>query len=341
MAVSVISMMLIVGTMLPAVARAGSFADTVVDFFGAFSIVIRGNIATADTVTSTVNVQNIALPEASLNVAHASDRGGGDITIEDASALVPDRGVFASVINPANATISTYVVKEGDTLSQIAELFQVTADTIRWSNDLTRTSSLKVGQVLTILPVSGIKYTVKKGDTLASIAERYEGDVGEIVSYNGIVDGSLAAGAEIIVPNGKIPAPPTPAVVKTVKKVVKTVARTVGNFSAPLSSYEKTQGIHGYNGVDLAAAIGAPILAAAEGSVIIAKNSGYNGGYGKYVVIQHDDNSQTLYAHASSVSVSVGERVSRGQVIGGVGNTGRSTGPHLHFEIRNGGRNPF
>jgi murein DD-endopeptidase MepM/ murein hydrolase activator NlpD len=335
MAVSLISLLLITGTLLPAVARA-SLLDVI-------KASIRGNVAEAETVSGAGNVQTIQLPKASLNGVQSSDRGGADITIVDSSALVPDEGPSGTLSKPANATISTYVVREGDTLSEIAELFEVTPDTIRWANDLTRGSQLRVGQTLTILPVTGIKYTVRKSDTLSSIAKRFEGDAIEIASYNGIDESSLAVGEEIIIPNGEIQAAPAPAPKKSnaIAKVVKSVSRAVGYFSSPLSSYIKTQGIHGYNGVDMAAPVGTAILAAADGNVIVAKRGGYNGGYGSYVVIQHDNGSQTLYAHASSVSVSVGERVSRGEVIGGVGNTGRSTGAHLHFEIRNGGVNPF
>jgi len=280
-----------------------------------------------------------------MNIDPTPARGGGDITIVDESALMPEEGpagTLADIEKPKNSTISTYVVREGDTLSEIAELFEVTPSTILWANDLPRGSVLKVGQKLTILPVTGVKYTVKKGDTLSSIAKKYGGDAAEIGSFNDIDDATLAVGTDIIIPDGEITAPapaPTKKSVSPTKFV--TAAVSSGYFSAPLSRYIKTQGIHGYNGVDLAAPNGTPILAAAAGDVIVAKSSGYNGGYGKYVVVQHDNGSQTLYAHASSVAVSVGERVGKGETIGYVGSTGKSTGSHLHFEIRNGGRNPF
>lgn len=108
----------------------------------------------------------------------------------------------------------------------------------------------------------------------------------------------------------------------------------------PLRGGVKSQGIHGYNGIDIAAPVGTPILASADGAVILARTSGYNGGYGLYVVIKHNNGTQTLYAHMSRVNVSVGQTVTQGEVIGAVGNTGRSTGPHIHFEVR-GARNPF
>ncbi len=337
MAVSVISMMLIVGTLLPAVARAS--------IFDVIKASIRGNFAEAETVTGAGNVQTMQLPKAALNTRTASDNGGGDITIVDNSVLVSDEGPSGTISKPKNSTISTYVVREGDTLSGIAALFEVTASTILWANDLPRGATIKPGQTLTILPVTGVKYTVRKGDTVASIAKKFDGDVSEIVSYNGIDDGTLTVGTELIIPNGEISTPaPTPAKkTSTVGKIVRTITSTAsaGYYSAPLASYVKTQGIHGYNGVDLADSIGTPVLAAAEGDVIVAKAGGYNGGYGSYVVIQHGNGSQTLYAHLSAVNTSVGQHVSKGQQIGALGNSGKSTGPHLHFEIRNGTRNPF
>ena len=221
-------------------------------------------------------------------------------------------------------------------------------NTILWANDLPQGSKLQVGQALTILPVPGVKYVVKKGDTLGSVAKKFGGDAVEIASYNGIDDGSLVVDTELIVPDGEL------AVVLAPKKSTKigagrahnvgpkgTVSQ-IGYYLRPIIGGVRTQGIHGYNGVDLGGVqVGSPIMAAADGEVIIAKQGGWNGGYGEYIVIQHDNGSQTLYSHAASVLVSVGQHVDRGEVIGAVGSTGKSTGPHVHFEIRNDIRNPF
>ena len=118
-------------------------------------------------------------------------------------------------------------------------------------------------------------------------------------------------------------------------------AAEIAYYVSPVSHYIQTQGIHGYNAVDLAAPVGTPIVAAADGEITVAREGGWNGGYGSYVVITHDNGSQTLYAHMSKVATYDGQQVVQGQVIGYVGGTGESTGPHLHFEIRNGIRNPF
>ncbi|QQG38038.1 MAG: M23 family metallopeptidase [Candidatus Kaiserbacteria bacterium] len=336
--VSAISLLLTVGTLLPASAEAGILKDFLASLQG---------VAKAETITTSGNLQTMQFLRPAQNIDPSAARGGGDITIVDDSALQPQEGpsgTIADIEKPKNATISVYVVREGDTLSGIAKMFGVSPSTILWANDLTSRSTLRVGQVLTILPVTGLKYTVKKGDTLASIAKKYGGDAEEIASFNG-VDGPLAVGDEIIIPDGEVPAL-APASSKTTTSVARNVgpsgtATQIGYYLRPLVGGTRTQGIHGYNGVDLAAPTGTPVLASAAGEVIVAKQGGWNGGYGNYVVIQHDNGSQTLYSHESSVIVSVGQRVQQGQVIGYVGASGKATGPHVHFEIRNGIRNPF
>lgn len=310
------------------------------------------------------NLQTMSFPRAAMNIDPAPARGGGDVTIVDDSALMPSEGpsgTLADIEKPKNGTISTYIVREGDTLSGIAKLFGVTTGTILSSNDIPNGGVLQVGQKLVILPVTGIRYTVKKGDTLESIAKKYGGDVAEISSYNSIDNATLAVGSSIIIPNGEVSAQSLAAASGSGAAKPKTTGKSkirVGNepahdvgpqgdaaeisyYIAPLANYTETQGIHGYNAVDLAAPKGTPILAAASGDVIVAREGGWNGGYGSYVVISHSNGSQTLYSHMSKVATYDGDHVVQGEVIGYVGATGLATGPHVHFEIRNGIRNPF
>lgn len=230
-------------------------------------------------------------------------------------------------------------MRDGDTIGGIAKMFGVSANTIAWANDISR-SIIRPGQTLVILPISGVQHTVIKNDTLASIAKRYKADLGEIAQYNGLTaDAKLAVGDVILVPDGEL-APIVPLVSATSSLRGAGGPNYDGYYLRPLIGGRKTQGLHGYNGVDLASYLGAPILAAASGDVIIARDSGWNGGYGIYIVIAHDNGTQTLYAHNSANAVEAGQRVVRGQIIGYVGSTGRSTGSHLHFEVR-GAKNPF
>lgn len=301
----------------------------------------------ANTQEKTINSQNIAL----LAAVGGPDLGVGDKTSDVStvgeSALLPDVGPSGGLADVSaddyeHGQISIYVVHEGDSFTSIAKMFDVSVNTILWANNLARGAKLAVGQTLVILPVSGIQHTVKKGDTIASVAKKYKGDPTEISTYNDIPDeDSLAVGSILIIPDGEMP---TVVPVKTrpaTSKVRNANGPSYsGYYAAPLSGYRRTQGLHGYNGIDLGAYLGAPITAAADGDVIIARQGGYNGGYGNYVVIQHGNGTQTLYAHMLSDVVATGQHVVQGQLVGYLGNTGRSTGPHLHFEVR-GARNPF
>ncbi|MEK7601102.1 MAG: peptidoglycan DD-metalloendopeptidase family protein [Patescibacteria group bacterium] len=346
MAVSLISLLITVGTFVPATARASVFGDILK--------VLMGSPAQADTAPGGGNVQTMALLRPAMNIDPSGGRGGGDVTIVDESALMPKEGPAGTPTEydrPKNSTISLYTVVEGDTLNGIAKLFRVSPDTILWANDLPRNAVLKVGQMLVILPVTGVRYTVKSGDTLASIAKKFGADAADIGNFNGIDESMVIAGMKLIIPDGEIAVAAVVAAPASTKPAKSILAATlnahtgttaqVDYYIVPLAHYVKTQGIHGYNGVDLAAPVGTHVLAAAAGTVLIAKEGGWNAGYGNYVVIKHGNGSQTLYAHLSSVSTYVGATVVQSQVIGTVGSTGKSTGPHLHFEIRDGIRNPF
>lgn len=299
------------------------------------------------------NSQTISLLEARVAPNNPTlARGGGDIVVLDDTALVSDIGPSGTVAdiesNNHEGKISIYVARKGDTLAQIAKMYDVEVNTIAWANDINPKEALKAGQTLIILPVNGVQYLVKKGDTVASIAKKYSGDAEEIRLFNDLgEDHTLSAGDTIIIPNGKEYAEPAVIKTKTVaksKKINKGLASYSGYYLNPLPSGIKTQGIHGYNGVDIGAPVGKPVLASADGKVLVsnfrASGNPWFGGYGNYIVVQHPNDTQTLYAHLSSVYVSVGAQVEQGQPIGEVGNTGRSTGPHLHFEIR-GAKNPF
>lgn len=285
------------------------------------------------------NVQSMA-----LLVAVSAPSDGSHTPIIESGALVPEVSpsgtISEAASKPTSDQISVYVVREGDTLSQIAEMFNVTVNTIKWGNDLS-SNTVRPGQTLVILPISGIRHTVAKGDTLESLAKKYNADTNEIMDYNNISkDGALAVGAEIIIPDGEAPFSSSGG--SSVRSAIPN-KEYIGYYLRPIAGGTKTQGIHGNNAVDLAAPAGTPIYAAAEGEVIIARTGGWNGGYGNYIVVKHPNGTQTLYAHNSVNYVAVGDSVERGETIGAVGHTGRVSGPtgnHLHFEIR-GAKNPF
>lgn len=286
-----------------------------------------------DTQASSTEVSNELQRNASLV-------DGKAFTNENSSVTGGPAGVHEK--DPAYSDrISIYTVRNGDTLEQIAQMYNVSPSTILWANDLKKGSVLKPDQVITILPISGIKYTVRKGDTLASIAKKYKSDADEIATFNNLDnDAVLTVGDELILPDAEAGSGTSDSEKATTNKTTKPTSKNAGYLTRPVIGGIKTQGIHGHNGIDIASSYGTPILAAASGRVIVVKTGGWDGGYGNYAVIQHPNGMQTLYAHMSAVMVSVGQNVTQGQQIGKMGNTGESTGVHLHFEVR-GGKNPF
>lgn len=290
-----------------------------------------------------MGVRNIPLLASNYVADPKAGQGGGDITVVGGSALlsvVGPLGSLADVENELNrsTTISIYVVRDGDTLSDIAKMFDVTVNTIIWANDIKRGNVIQPGQTLLILPVSGVQYVVKKGDTIASIAKKYKGDADEILAYNDLASfADLAVGQTLLIPNGEIDAPAVSSSGRVVRGGGPTYA---GYYLRPIVGGRKSQGLHGYNGVDLASSCGEPVMASANGSVMVARPYGWNGGYGEYVVISHTNGTQTLYAHLNTITVGAGWFVVQGQVIGYIGSTGLSTGCHVHFEVR-GAANPF
>jgi LysM repeat protein len=298
-------------------------------------------------VVKTSSVIDAPLLVAAQNVDPATARGDADILAIDGVLVSTGSVGEDKMITARNRSgeISVYVVRPGDSLSQIAEMFDVTANTILWANDLPTASAIKPGDTLVILPIVGVRHVVKLGDTVASIAKKYEGNIAEIISFNQLVaEHELSVGATLVIPGGALHTAPVKAVTaaRPTKSSASTNNSAVGNnaLTHPVPGAIKTQGLHGYNGIDLGARMGTSILAAAAGEVIVSKSSGWNGGFGNYIVIKHARGIQTLYAHLSRNDVVVGEQVSQGEIIGGMGNSGKSTGVHLHFEVR-GAKNPF
>jgi len=285
--------------------------------------------------------QTIALLQPAVNYDPNPLKSSGTPPV-NGDVLVPEIAIAEESYGSAsvNTQISIYTVRPGDNLSTIGEMFGVSVNTIMWANDIKKASSIQPGQTLVILPVSGIHYTVKKGDTINGIVKKYKADLEEVLTFNGISIGTtLVVGETIIIPDAEIPvAIPTRTIASGSSS--GSLPTYSGYYARPMRGGTKTQGIHGHNGIDIAAVSGTPVYAAAEGTVIISNTGGWNGGYGNYIVISHPNGTQTLYAHNARNLVRPGEYVDQGEQIATVGSTGKSTGPHLHFEVR-GARNPF
>jgi murein DD-endopeptidase MepM/ murein hydrolase activator NlpD len=253
-----------------------------------------------------------------------------------------------------------YIVMNGDTLGGIASKFDVTVETVKWANSLS-SDIVKPGQELEIPPTDGVLVTVKKGDTLASLTKKYEGNEQSVADFNWLdYPFTLVEGQELFIPDGKMPEPAKPVYAATPKTYVSgsySVSTTtavadpnVGKFlswpvaggSARITQYYKGS-LH--RGIDIADSSLPSLVAAAGGTVIFAGCTGYcpplgstwgGSGYAWAVEIDHGNGYSTFYAHMKNIYVRSGQAVSGGQAIGQMGSTGRSTGPHVHFELRRG-----
>ncbi|MFM7582407.1 MAG: peptidoglycan DD-metalloendopeptidase family protein [Caldilinea sp.] len=261
---------------------------------------------------------------------------------EQSSQAALPQGVLPEAAVPE---VRYYTVKSGDTVLGIAEKFGLAPETLMWSNSLIEQNPdlLKIGDQLRILPLDGVLHVVKRGDTLSSIADKYSTEMQAIVQYaaNGMAsaEATLPIGKEIVVPGGTKPyVAPVAGGSSTAYSVSRPPGALAGsgNFSWPTAGYVSQGYWRGHPGIDVAGWLGAPVTAADAGYVILA-GGGWNSGYGNYAIVDHGNGFTTLYAHLSTIFVQPGATVSRGQQLGTMGNTGNSTGPHLHFEIRYNG----
>ena len=244
--------------------------------------------------------------------------------------IIPDR--------PRLETI-TYAVQAGDTVQSIANQFALEPTTIAWANPAIEDAPdlLRIGQEVIILPIDGVYHKVAEEDTLASIADQYQVEPDAIVSciYNELehTRSAIEPGTYLIVPGGEKPY--EPKVVTSYAGAVPQGARGTGRFQWPVLGRITQDYWYGHRAIDIGAPTGSAVLATDGGFISFAGWTDV--GYGYLIVVDHANGFATYYAHLSNIYVMEGQAVDRGQVIGAVGNTGNSTGPHLHFEVRHYG----
>lgn len=265
-----------------------------------------------------------------------------DLTADSASkqSIFVGEEVFqTSISDKPRDKVITYTVEKGDTLSTIAKKFGISEETIRWANDLSG-DGLSVGQELDILPVSGIAHKVVPGDTIYTIAKKYNTDAQKIVDFpfnefagNGEGFG-LISGQILIVPDGIKPSE-QPFIKRQVYLAQGPIPVSSGGFTFPVRGGISQFYSWYHPGLDITAPYGTPIVASHNGTVTEIHTGTYDGGYGNNVYISNGNGIVSHYAHMSAVNVSPGQQVIGGStVIGWIGMTGRTTGPHVHFEIR-------
>ncbi|HEB29547.1 MAG TPA: LysM peptidoglycan-binding domain-containing protein [Spirochaetes bacterium] len=221
-----------------------------------------------------------------------------------------------------------YTVKKGDSLFGISHKFNISVDTLITANDINNARYLKIGAKLKIPNMNGIYYTVKKGDSLSGISKRYGVSVNKIVDLNDLSSSVINVRQRIFIQGGTLTDwERSVAIGNVFKHPAK--GRLTSKVGFRVDPFTKKRTYHA--GIDIANRIGTRVTAAQYGKVIF---TGYRGNYGRTVIIMHPNGYKTLYAHLHKITIKRGQAVKQGEIIGSIGNSGRSTGPHLHFEVQ-------
>jgi murein DD-endopeptidase MepM/ murein hydrolase activator NlpD len=246
--------------------------------------------------------------------------------------LVPEefQGVGPTDLHPdAVQTVQTrsYEVRSGDTISEIAQRFGLNMDTVISYNGIQDARALREGSVLALPNADGLKYRVRRGDNLDGIARRHGVALNELLDWNDLDSALIVPGQELFIPGARLSEMERNRVFGRLF-IYPTIGRITSRFGVRNDPITGLRRFH--NGVDLANAVGTPVVAAMSGRVAML---GYNPNFGKYIIISHPEGYQTLYGHLSQFLVQKGQRVGQGHEIARMGNTGYSTGSHLHFSI--------
>ncbi len=283
----------------------------------------------------------------------------GDVLVEHSTSIITDNATIVSnavlqTKNGIRSDILQYTVKEGESIGTIATRFGIKTSTILWANGLSDNSIINPGNTIKIPPVDGYTYQIAAGDTLQKIVAKYGGDLEATMRLNDINDNqTVAVGTQIVIIGGTPPAPPTPIKNSYLANssnnsntgsntyVNRNVPSKVtgGTFNWPVACHSAmtTYWGHAGRGRDISCGIGQPIYAATDGVAKISFTGSWGHGYGNAIDINGPNGVMTRYAHMSAFNINNGQRVSRGDVIGFVGMTGKTSGPHLHFEIHMNG----
>jgi len=272
----------------------------------------------------------------------ADEQVSSVLSFSEERSLTPQEVFETQESVKPRSEVVTYTVQKGDTLSGVAEKFNISPDTIRWENDI-KGDSISVGDEIRILPVTGIAHKVAKDDTIYTIAKKYDANAQAIVDFpfNDFADPqtfSLVVGQMVVVPEGVQPAAQPTYIKRQPYVATGPVTVSGAGFTWPVSGTMNQYYSWYHSGIDIGAGVGTPVVASTDGVVAAAYSSGWHGGYGTHVIISGSNGYTTLYAHMSGLNVSAGQAVrAGGTVLGWVGMTGRTTGPHLHFEVRGSG----
>ncbi|MBN2873603.1 MAG: M23 family metallopeptidase [Spirochaetales bacterium] len=276
--------------------------------------------------TGSTAVAPLAAPQDSIGSVDPVDAlgfdPGGGLELEADLPPPPDQGLYYSV----------YRVVKGDTISEIAQRYDVTTDAIVTFNGITNARTLSIGRYLKIPNLNGILYETKRGDTVESLAASYGVSAERILELNHLDDGSVPAGRQLFLPDARLSS-------WTLREISGDL------FSWPVRGWitswygwrnDPFSGARSFHtGIDIGASRGTPVRAAMEGVVAA---TGYSSVSGNYVLLRHHSGYTSLYAHLDRIDVRSGRSVTQSTVLGALGSTGYSTGPHLHFTVSKNGR---
>lgn len=259
---------------------------------------------------------------------------------QDGTAIVKPDIAQTEISKQPRKEVIEYIIKSGDSISTIAQEFGISVNTILWENNLSVYSVIRPGNILRILPFTGLSHSVASGENIASISKKYSIDAEKILAVNDVEDGSkLKIGQKLLIPDGKKPyvAPKTTESytgISAIKDLIKSpdAKPAPGNkMNWPTEGTRITQYYSWkHYGLDIANKIGTPLYAADAG---VVEKAGWGTGYGNQILVDHGGGKKTRYAHLSKFYVKEGQKVSKGETIGAMGSTGWSTGSHLHFEV--------
>ncbi len=339
----------------PNPASAGFFSDLVDKIVGNKTQASEVSPINNDVIH---NSQNVPLLESSINPDTKNIKDdpiptiSNDTLLSNNGSLGVDYGLekYAS-----SDKITTYKVKKGDTLDSIAKKLKVPKSTIIASNaDLKKSDLLKIGQNLVILAIKTQPDKDKKEEKVKNLSVvNKKVDKPDDTKDEGPVD---VINTDLVTvqsqPQTQIPIVNTPVVKQPEEqKPIEPTNTPTGQPTSTINSGyiwplpegvgRVSQELHADAAYDFAAPTGTPIYAVQSGTVLISRPSGYNGGYGLYVVINFNDGRQAIFGHMSKVIAKEGQIVKQGDVIGYIGNTGKSTGPHLHLGFHGDLGNPY
>jgi murein DD-endopeptidase MepM/ murein hydrolase activator NlpD len=234
-----------------------------------------------------------------------------------------------------HVTYQTYTVKSGESVSSISRKFGLSnISTLIAVNGITNVRSLRAGQKLKVPSSDGLIHTVQKGETLAGLSVKYSVTVEDILDVNELESEVLSVGESLFIPGAKLDSVTLQrAMGELFTKPIRASWRLTSRFGLRPDPFTGVKSRH--SGIDMACPTGTAIYSALSGKVSF---TGYSSIYGNYVIISHYDGYQTLYGHMSKISCKKGQSVTQDTKIGLVGNTGYSTGPHLHFSVYKNGK---